>query len=395
MTNPAHSTNSASRKARWATAMVAGVALAAIGAGTLPAVASAAERPAAPVTGTLHADRPLDRTALRASLDGLPDVAVNGALARVSGRDGRWSGAAGPTVPSADANFRIGSVTKVFTSTVALQLVAEGRLGLDTPVQQVLPGTLPADWAPITVGQLLSHTSDLPKPVAPAPDTTPASAVADAVRAAAEAGAPQPVPGSRQQYNGLNHFLLGMVIERTTGRTYAEEVQRRIARPLGLRHTYVPAADDRSLPAPHTRALWDASGKGTGELADNSRQSPWAWAEGGMISNAPELDRFFTALMQGRLLPPAQQKLLTEPVPGIEGNGTFSRGGLQHVELRPGTWVWGKTGSYNGYTSGVFTNEDRSRVLVYSLNPTNRRPQKPEDGLTERDHIFKIAGAAF
>lgn len=393
MTNPVNST---SRKARWATAIAAGVALAAIGAGTLPAVASAAEQPAgAPVTGIVHTHDRLDRAALQASLDGLPDVAVSGALARVSGRDGRWSGMAGPTVPSADANFRIGSVTKVFTSTVTLQLVAEGRLTLDTPVQQVLPGTLPADWAPMTIGQLLSHTSDLPRPQPPAPGTTPASAVADAVRAAAEAGAPKPVPGSRQQYNGLNHFLLGMAIEKTTGRTYAEEVQRRIARPLGLRHTYVPAADDLSLPAPHTRALWDASGTGTGELVDNSRQSPWAWAEGGMISNAPELDRFFTALMQGRLLPPAQQKLLTEPVPGFEGNRTFSRGGLQHIELRPGTWVWGKTGSYNGYTSGVFASEDRGRVLVYSLNPTNRRPQKETDGLTELDRVFKIARAAF
>lgn len=395
MTNPA---NSASRKARWATAIAAGVALAAIGAGTLPAAASAAERPAAaaaPVTGTPHANRPLDRAALQASLDGLPDVAVSGALARVSGRDGRWSGAAGPTVPSADANFRIGSITKVFTSTVTLQLVAEGRLGLDTPVQQVLPGTLPADWAPITIGQLLSHTSDLPHPVAPSADTTPASAIADALRVAVEEGAPEPVPGSRQQYNGLNHLLLGMAIERTTGRTYAEEVRRRIARPLGLRHTYVPASDDRSLPAPHTRALWDASGTGTGELVDNSRQSPWAWAEGGMISNAPELDRFFTALMNGRLLPPAQQRLLTEPVPGFEGNRTFSRGGLQHVQLGPDTWVWGKTGSYNGYTSGVFIGEDRSRVLVYSLNPTNRRPQKEADGLTEMGRILKIADAAF
>ncbi|WP_405979077.1 serine hydrolase domain-containing protein [Streptomyces sp. NBC_00158] len=390
MTNPA---NSASRKARWATAIAAGVALAAIGAGTLPAVASAAERPAgAPVTGVVHTHDRLDRAALQDSLDGLPDVAVSGALARVSGKDGRWSGAAGPTVPSADANFRIGSVTKVFTSTVTLQLVAEGRLGLDTPVQQVLPGALPADWAPITIGQLLSHTSDLPKPVTPGPGTTPASAVSDSVRAA---GAWQPAPGSKQQYNGLNYLLLGMAIEKTTGRTYAEEVQRRIARPLGLRHTYVPAADDRSLPAPHTRALWDASGKGTGELVDNSRQSPWAWAEGGMISNAPELDRFFTALMNGRLLEPAQQKLLTEAVPGFEGTRTFSRGGLQHWELGPGTWVWGKTGSYDGYTSGLFINEDRSRVLVYSLNPTNRSPQKKEDGLTERDHIFKIAGAAF
>ncbi|MDK9499849.1 serine hydrolase [Streptomyces katrae] len=392
MTNPA---NSASRKARWATAIAAGVVLAAIGAGTLPAVASAAERPAAPVTGIVHTREPLDRAALQASLDGLPDVAVNGALARVSGRDGRWSGAAGPTVPSAEANFRIGSVTKVFTSTVTLQLVAEGRLTLDTPVQQVLPGTLPADWAPITVGQLLSHTSGMPHPVAPSAGTTPASAIADALRVAVEEGAPTPAPGVRQQYNGLNHLLLGMAIEKTTGRTYAEEVQRRIARPLGLRHTYVPAADDHSLPAPHTRALWDASGTGTGELVDNSRQSPWAWAEGGMISNAPELDRFFTALMNGRLLPPAQQKLLTEPVPGFEGNRTFSRGGLQHMELSPGTWVWGKTGSYNGYTSGVFINEERSRVLVYSLNPTNRRPQKPEDGLTELDHVFKIARATF
>lgn len=93
-------------------------------------------------------------------LDGLPDDIVAGALVRHDGT----SAAAGPV--TADAHFRIGSVTKVFTDTVVLQLVAEHRVHLDAPAKWYVPGLLPGQYDGVTVRQLFDHTSGLPKPAA-------------------------------------------------------------------------------------------------------------------------------------------------------------------------------------------------------------------------------------
>ncbi|WP_406202017.1 beta-lactamase family protein [Kitasatospora sp. NBC_01560] len=384
--------NSPQRERRWTTVAVAGALLAAVGAG-VATPALAADRPAggAGSVAALRPAAPLDRGALAKTIADLPSAGITGALVRADGRGGRWTGTAGADVP-ADARFRIGSISKVFTATVALQLAAERRLDLDGTVQQYLPGLLPAAYPPVTVGQLLDHTSGLPGGGGltsgdgteswfaehRAQSWTPAQVVADAVR--------QPMgfaPGSAQQYNGINTFVAGMLIEKVTGRTFAQEVQTRIARPLGLRDTVVPDRDDVSLPGPHAPAFVDVPGPdGSRQRVDVTEQSPWPWAEGGMISSAADLDRFMTALLRGRLLPPAQQaELFRVPdVPNVRnrnceigptaGHACFSKG-LMSATLPNGLVVWGKTGSRPGYSDAVFATRDLSRRVVVSLNPTD------------------------
>jgi D-alanyl-D-alanine carboxypeptidase len=112
---------------------------------------------------------------------------------------------------------------------------------------------------------------------------------------------------------------------------------------------------------------------------DVTEQSPYPWAEGGMISTAADLDRFLTALFRGRLLPPAQQKLVFE-VPNVSnaaGNtncvgedACYSIGGLMRYQLPNGAYAWGKTGSRPGWDNGIFATRDLQHRLVYSLNPT-------------------------
>jgi len=114
-------------KRRWRTVAAAGAVAGVLVAGTVPAVAAVPGHGVARGDrGLDKSDRGLDKEELRAALGGLPDENVTGGLIRMSGTDGRWSGTAGPSVPAAGAHFRIGSVTKVFTSTVLLQLAAEG-----------------------------------------------------------------------------------------------------------------------------------------------------------------------------------------------------------------------------------------------------------------------------
>ncbi|MFF3086327.1 serine hydrolase domain-containing protein [Streptomyces nojiriensis] len=372
MTKTPYTAPAAARPTRWTALVLAGAALVSVTAGAvLPA--SAAEPQGAPVTGTVRAHRTVDTTALTALMK--PGAMASGTMVRVGGTGPGWTGATGPLSQDPAANFRIGSVTKLFTSTLVLQLVGEGRFTLDTPVQELLPGTLPAHWKPITVGQLLSHTSGIQQPCV---DFGPGEAAPTPEQVVAhwtdpECAAPQ-YPVRAQQYNGANYFLLGMVVEKVTGRSYADEIQRRIARPLGLRHTYSPKPGDRSVPAP--------------VLADGGEIEPWAWAEGGMLSNAPDLERFMTSLLRGRLLRPAQQRqLFVMPALSEGAVDRFSTGGLMRAEIG-GTVVWGKTGSMGRSTSGVFATDGGRRTVVYSLLPASR------DRELMRGHVAALVAAA-
>ncbi|MFJ9453652.1 serine hydrolase domain-containing protein [Kitasatospora sp. NPDC101447] len=337
-----------------ATALTAGAAL--------PAAAAAVPAAGAPASPTV--DDVLRR---------LPDDVVAGALVRQDGT----GASAGPV--TADAYVRIGSVTKLFTNTVVLQLVAEHRIGLDTPARKYVPEVLPEAYGDVTVRRLLDHTSGLPKP-APTPgpadgpgwqlrSVTPEDFLRDSFAAAGDV---PPAPRTEeQQYNGLNSLVLGLIVEKVTGRSFSAELDRRIIRPLHLAHTALPAADDPTIPSPHAQVRVDGQ--------DVTEQSPYPWAEGGMISTAADLDRFVTALFRGRLLPPAQQKLVFEvpDVPSaadntncVGGTACYSLGGLLRHQLPNGEYAWGKTGSRPGWDNGVFATRDLRHRVVYSLNPT-------------------------
>ncbi|MFE5811447.1 serine hydrolase domain-containing protein [Streptomyces sp. NPDC056491] len=371
MTKTPYAAPATTRPARWATLALTGAALVSVTVGAvLPA--SAAEPQRAPVTGTVRGHRTVDTAALTALME--PGPMASGTMVRVGGTGHARTRATGPLSQDPAANFRIGSITKLFTSALVLQLVGEGRFTLDTPVQELLPGTLPAHWGPITVGQLLSHTSGLQKPCVDFGEgETPTPEQVVSHWTDPKCAAPQ-YPVLAQQYNGANYFLLGMVVEKTTGRSYADEVQRRIARPLGLRHTYAPGPGDRAVPGP--------------ALTESGEIEPWAWAEGGMISNAPDLERFMTNLLRGRLLKPAQQRqLFVMPALSVGAEDRFSMGGLLRNEI-DGTVVWGKTGSMGPSTSGVFATEAGRRTVVYSLLPASR------DRELMRKHLTALVGAA-
>jgi D-alanyl-D-alanine carboxypeptidase len=342
---------------------------------------------------------PLDPQALEDAIGGLPDADTTAALVSVSGSAGAWYGASGVAnlctsapVPD-DARFRIGSITKVFTATVVLQLVAEQLVDLDQSIQHYLPGLLPADFPPITVRQLLNHTSGLPDHD-DAPDDpawrlahrfdlwTPAQLVemqtSDPMKFA---------PGTMQEYGGLAYILAGMLIEEVTGHSYAWEVETRILWPLGLWDTSLPGAK-ATIFGPHTHGYWALTKKGKTKLVDvtiwNQTQS---WAEGEMISTAADLDAFATALFGGDLLPPAQlEEMFTVPdVPYVDfsncvlgdtpGRACYSAGLM--ATTVSGLTVWGKTGHRPGYTSGLFATRDLERTVVYSVNDTAVASQGP------------------
>ncbi|WP_256987261.1 serine hydrolase [Streptomyces sp. BR123] len=323
---------------------------------------------------------------LQESLDALLKASgSSAALAEV--RDhGRavWRGAAGTgnldsgTPARADGRFRIGSVTKTFVSTVVLQLVAEGRVELDAPVGRYLPGVV-RNGDTITVRQLLNHTSGLfnytsePGFFADPEDEASVRRWLDEGRWTTHSARqlvdianrhePYFPPGTDWKYSNTNYIVAGMVIEKVTGRTWNEEVERRIIRPLGLRDTSMPTTAG-AVPGRHAHGYFKLP---SGRPVDVTKLNPsMAGAAGAGISSAADLTRFNAALLGGKLLGPAQLAEMKQTVDAKNG----TRYGLGLVQLPSACGdLWGHTGGIPGYSTVLIGNADGTRQVALSQNP--------------------------
>ncbi|MBB5121867.1 peptidase [Streptomyces eurocidicus] len=337
-------------------------------------------------TGAPRPGHPAAQKALEAHVrTGIPGV-----LGQVRDAGGTWNGSAG--VADRDTGrerlpedrFRIGSITKAFTSVVLLQLEAEGRLSLDDSIEHHLPGVVHGngnDGRGITLRQMLNHTSGLPDYLDDAfferigttdwpehrYDTfKPAGLVATAV-----AHPPAFEPGTDWKYSNTNYVLAGMVIEKVTGASYESEVERRIVRPLGMRATSLPGTSPR-IPGPHGRAYSDLHGGPGARIWDTTELNPsWIWSAGQAISTVGDLNRFYGALLRGELLPgKQQQELLTAvPVPVKEaGEGVAYGLGLYRTTLPCGGYIWEHGGSINGSLSVAASSPDGRHTAVFNAN---------------------------
>ncbi|MDH6624163.1 CubicO group peptidase (beta-lactamase class C family) [Streptomyces sp. LBL] len=354
----------------------------ALAAGPLAAPALAASTTT--TTSSVHTRSAPDAHALRAAIAGLPDADATAALVRIGGTDGSWRGSAGVhdlasgRAADPDARFRAGSTTKVVTAAAVLKLAAQGKVDLNTPIQHYLPGLLTPAFEPVTVRQLLNHTSGIQpgdgwgdsfeQQYAHRFDTiTPRQVVASAV-----AKGPEFAPGTRQDYLNINYTVLGMLIEKVTGHSYAEEATRLVLRPAGLWDTYFPGADPR-IHGPHNNGYQAVKrADGTTEFVD---VTDWnqadRWAAGDMISTTGDLERLVTALFEGRIVPrgPQLKEMFTVPA-GIDG-ATYSAG-LQRFTYQ-GRVYWLKSGARYGYGAVMAATRNLSRTLVYSVNSTDAK----------------------
>ncbi|GAA5612231.1 class A beta-lactamase-related serine hydrolase [Streptomyces platensis] len=287
--------------------------------------------------------------------------------------------ATGAPVP-VDGQVRIGSNTKTFVAVVVLQLVAERRLGLDATVETYLPGLVRGegiDGRHITVRQLLQHTSGLPDYSNRLGDDVryydPRELLATALRHPAEF-----VPGKSWKYSNTNYVLAGLIVQKVTGRPLADEIDRRIIKRMGLRHTYFPAPGDVRIREPHPHGYYQEPA-GT-PLRDITEMDPsWGWAAGQMISTNSDLNRFFTALLAGRLLPAAQLVQMRATVPAEATFGPGARYGLGLVSrpLPCGGLAWGHGGSFPGYeTRGGATDDGRAANVAVTMQFTGEAARR-------------------
>ncbi|MFJ9841649.1 serine hydrolase domain-containing protein [Kitasatospora sp. NPDC101155] len=315
------------------------------------------------------------------------DSGLAGVQMRVHDQRGDWVGSAGvrrlgrTAKPPTNGLFRIGSTTKTFTATVVLQLVAEGKIGLDTPADDYLP-QFGLDRR-ITVRMLLQHTSGLFNYTGQTyPDGTFAPGIPwsgkewvdnqfhtyrpeELVRFALSKPAPF-APGTDWNYANTNYVLAGLLIEKVTGRSYADEVQRRILQPLKLRHTVVPGTSPE-IPGPHAHSYYRYQDAGQWKTIDITRQNPsWISSAGEMISTTKDLHTFFSALLGGKLLPAPLLAEMRKPQTTSDPKMSYGLG-LQVQDLDCGVTVLYHDGDVHGSAALMYSTPDGSRTMEASV----------------------------
>ncbi|GIH98184.1 serine hydrolase domain-containing protein [Planobispora takensis] len=327
-----------------------------------------------------------DRPELQKAIQEIVDSGFVGVSLRVHDERGEWVGGAGAAElggtaePPADGHIRIGSNTKTFIATLVLQLVAEGRIGLDTPVDDCLP-EFGLDRR-ITVRMLLQHTSGVfnhtgdyyPDFVAGVvwsgkewvEDRFRTYRPGELVRLALSKPA-RFEPGTEWSYSNTNYVLARLLIEKVTGRTCAEEMQRLILGPLGLSGTVVPGTEP-DLPEPHAHAYYRYEDDGRHETVDVTRQNPsWISSGGDMISTTRDLHTFISALVGGRLLPDALLAEMLTPHPtGIPNMGYGL--GVFVVTTDDGGTVISHNGGISGHAALMYSTPDGGTTLTATLN---------------------------
>ncbi|WP_027660284.1 serine hydrolase domain-containing protein [Salinispora fenicalii] len=276
--------------------------------------------------------------------------------------------------PPVDGQVRIGSNTKTFVATVVLQLVGEGKVDLDEPIETYLPDLIRGDGIDgrqITVRQVLQQTSGLPGYVDDiAPDFfrlqhtyfEPRDLLDLALTDKASFA-----PGTKWEYSNTNYVVAGLLIQKVTGRPAAEEITNRIIVPLKLRDTYFPNVGEQGIRSRHPHGYYiDDPDK---PLQDVTKMDPsWAWTAGAMISSPSDTNRFFAALLAGDLLRPAELDQMRTTVPAFPGRGYGL--GLMSWDLSCGDRAWGHGGDIPGFTTrGGVTEDGRAVTLAVTAPP--------------------------
>jgi CubicO group peptidase (beta-lactamase class C family) len=267
-----------------------------------------------------------------------------------------------PNTP--DTKFRIGSLTKQFTSMLIMQLRERGKVRLEDSVC-VYVAPCPAPWKPVTIHHLLTHTSGIPTYTGIA-EWRKVNMVPKAIDEMIGFFRDLPLqwtPGEKYAYNNSGYFLLGVVIEKASGKKYEDALEEMILTPLGM--------TDSGYDWPGTILPRRASGyDGRGESLHNApaldMQQPYA--AGSLYSTVEDLLEWDQALYTEKLLPEAAKRIMWTPALSSYAYGWSVPA--------PGPTTYGHrrmshTGGINGFSSVIIRVPDSNvTAIVLSNNET-------------------------
>jgi len=212
-----------------------------------------------------------------------------------------------PNTPT--TKFRLGSLTKQFTATSILLLEERGKLKIEDPVKKYMPDA-PAAWDKITIFHLLTHTSGIPS-FTGFPDYDSREAQAITPEKLVEWFRDKPLefePGTKWNYSNSGYVLLGYLIEKISGQSYAEFVQQNIFTPLGMKDS---GYDSNSAIIPHRSAGY-APGK-SGPVNAGFVHMSIPFSAGALYSTTEDLLRWEQGLFGGKVLTAASLAKMTTP----------------------------------------------------------------------------------
>ncbi|NGY64025.1 beta-lactamase family protein [Lentzea sp. NEAU-D13] len=295
---------------------------------------------------------------MRAALEKIHHAGVPGVWAEVRDNGQVWRGAAGEATP--DMRHRVGSVTKTFTAAAIMLLVERGKIDLDTPVH----GTS-------TVRELLSMTSGLadyrflafPSLLEGSPKSLEDNQFRhfyprELIKLGVEA--PAVPPGT---YSNTGYLLLGRLIESVTGMTAERWITRNVIERAGLRNTMFPTGT--RIEGPHPQMFEALFG-----LLDPPRDysvydMSWVGVSASLISTVEDLNLFFAALLDGRIVSRESLALMQKTGPVVAFDGSTVQYGLG---LHEHSGFWGHDGSAWGAGTWSFHSADGTRQASLAVN---------------------------
>lgn len=283
-----------------------------------------------------------------------------------------------------DTVFRIGSITKQFSAAMMLQLVDEGKVSLDDKVSKFLPD-FPKPGADATVAQLLNHTvgvqsyTGIPGWMVEA-NTNKAYTTEQMIAEFKDLPAPSK-PGEKFEYNNSGYVLVGAVIEKASGKSWHQNVEERIARPLGLTTIRygVLESETPNMATGYTEA--------EGKIAPAQKiHMSVPHAAGALIGSVEDLAKWNAALHHGKVIPPALYAKMIAPTV-LPGGATEQYGyGIAPRELRGRAGIGHGGGIFGFSTDSVYLPKDDIFVAVFA----NSDSPKTDPGMV----LMKLAALA-
>jgi D-alanyl-D-alanine carboxypeptidase len=292
---------------------------------------------------------------------------VRRAAAGLSSRDPR-------VALRAISRFRIASVTKPFVATVVLELVGEGKLGLDDSIERWLPGLVP-NGGNITIRELLNHTSGIynytdDRVFNQAQIADPRHIWSPRQIVAVATGYPALfAPGDGWAYSNTNYVILGLVVESVTGTALEQQLRSRLFDPLALGSTaYVPQVDTSGGLAHGFIGSATFPDIPAGTLIDvtPALNGSWFWGAAAIVSNGDDVTKFFASLLGGHILPANLLAAMKTATPNSPDGFRYGLG-LALVRTPCGT-AYGHVGDFTAYRNVALAKANGKRVVDVMVN---------------------------
>jgi CubicO group peptidase (beta-lactamase class C family) len=260
-----------------------------------------------------------------------------------------------PLTPA--SRFRIGSITKMFTTTMILQLIEEGKLKLTDTLDKFLPQIPNAQK--ITIAQILQHRSGIPNVRRERDAQVKVSTIPmgkDEMLALLAKGTPDFEPGTRHQYSNSGYWVLGLILEKVTGKSYERALEERVTSKIGLKDTYLATGNidvnkNEALTYIHFGGDWKPV---------SETHPTILFSAGAIVSTPGDMAKFIQALFEGKLVSKESLDQMKTMRDG-EGSGmaTFTFAGKT---------FYGHTGGGDNYGAWLAYEPEEKLAVAYATN---------------------------